>query len=246
MNETLKTIHNLATTHGYFTDRPVSAEDLETIVQASLRAANASARQSYSLVVVEDRQVIRQLCGYNGAVGIVYCVDYNRILDTAAFLGETYEVNGFMDFITGSTDTILAAQTGAIAARSLGLDMLFTNGIHRGDVQRVFNMLNLPEKYCIPLIMLVLGYGEHTKAPRGRLDGAGVVHRGKYDHVSPARAEEIVALYDERENMLGLEDYWANNGYEHYLGWFLNDWTHTDPKRAEIFENLLKQRGFLS
>lgn len=246
MNETLKTIYNLATTHGDFTDRPVGPEDLKAIVQASLRAANASSRQSYSLIVVEDRQTIRQLCGYNGAAAIVYCLDYNRLLDTAAFLGEKYEVNGLMDFITGSTDTMLAAQTGAIAARSLGLDSLFTNGIHRGDVRRVYSILDLPEKYCIPLIMLVLGYREEPKPPRGRLDGEGIVHHGTYRRITDARAAEIAALYDERENKLGMGDYWSSNGYEHYFGWFFNEWTHTDPKRALIFEQLLREQGFLN
>jgi FMN reductase [NAD(P)H] len=246
MNETLKTIHSLVTTHGNFTDRPVSPKDLETVLQASLRAATASSRQSYSMIAVEDRQMIRQLCGYNGTAGIVYCVDFNRLLDTADFLGEKFVVNGFMDFITGSTDTILAAQTGAVAARSLGLDSLFTNGIHRGDVNRVFELLGLPDKYCVPLIMLVLGYGENTKQPRGRLGGEGIVHRGQYSRITETRASEIVTLYDTKENMLGMSDYWESEGYEHYFGWFFNEWTHTDPKRAELFEKLLRERGFLA
>ena len=246
MNETLETIHNLTTTHGDFTDRPVSPDVLEAIVQASLCAATASSRQSYSLITVEDGQTIRQLCGYNGTAAIVYCVDYNRLLDTAAFLGEKYSVDGFMDFITGSTDTILAAQTGAIAARSLGVDSLFTNGIHRGDISRVYNILNLPDKYCVPLIMLVLGYREQPKHPRGRLDGTGIVHHGGYKRITEARAAQIIGLYDEKENRLGLDGYWSSSGYEHYFGWFFNDWTHPDPQRSLFFEEFLREKGFLS
>jgi nitroreductase len=245
MNETMKTIHSLATTHGNFTKKPVSTGDLEAVVQASLRAATASARQSYSLVVVEDNQMIRQLCGYNGAAAIVYCVDYNRLLDTAGFIGENYEVSGILDFITGSTDTILAAQSGVVAAKSLGLDSLLTNGIHRGDVHRVFKLLNLPDKYCMPLIMLVLGYGEHPAQPRGRLDGPGVVHREQYTRIGGARAEEIIADYDNDENLLGLNSNWAEEGRKNYFDWFFNVWTHNDPKQAIIFEDLLRETGFL-
>lgn len=244
MNPTLQTIHSLATTHGTFTKKPVSPEDLEAVVQASLRAATASARQSYSLIVVEDREKIRALCGYSGPAAIVYCVDYNRLLDTADYLHEKYEVNGIADFITGSTDTILAAQSGVIAARSLGIDSLLTNGIHRGDLHRAFQLLDLPEKYCMPLIMLVLGVGEHPAKPRGRLNGNGIVHRGKYSRISVARAQEIVLEYDNRENRLGL-DGWKADEYEHYFGWFFNSWTHTDPKHAENFEELLREKGFL-
>jgi nitroreductase len=245
MNPTLQTIHSLATTHGAFTEKPIRTEDLEAIVQASLRAATASSRQSYSLVVVEDRQMIRQLCGYTGAAGIAYCVDYNRLLDTAGHLGENYEVNGLMDFITGSTDTILAAQSGAIAARSLGVDSLFTNGIHRRDVNRVYELLDLPRKYCVPLIMLVLGYAEHPAVPRGRLDGEGIVHNGKYSRITDGRAAEIAALYDPKENRLGLDNCWEADGYRNYFDWFFNEWTHTDPERARIFEELLREKGFL-
>lgn len=245
MNPTLLTIHSLATTHGAFTDRSVNPGDLEAVIQASLRAATASARQSYSLVVVEDTPTIRKLCGYAGAAGIVYCVDYNRLLDTSARLGEKYEVNGFMDFITGSTDTILAAESGAVAAKSLGLDYMFTNGIHRGNLNRVYDILGLPEKYCVPLIMLVLGYAEHSPIPRGRLGGDGVVHRGRYARISGERADEIVRIYDDKDNRLGLADDWRSKGYEHYIEWFCREWTHTDPRQAEAFEQLLRRQGFL-
>ena len=43
MNETLKTIHSLRTIHGNFSDQEVSSEDLNTILEACVRAANASA-----------------------------------------------------------------------------------------------------------------------------------------------------------------------------------------------------------
>jgi nitroreductase len=245
MNETLKTIHSLATTHGTFTDKPVGPDDLEAVVQASLRAANASARQSYSLVAVEDAQLIRQLCGYRSPAGIVYCVDFNRVLDIARHLGEPFAVGGMISFITGSTDTVLAAQNGAIAAKSLGLDYMFTNGIHRGDVERVYRLLDLPEKYCVPLIMLLLGYAEKPALPRGRLGGEGVVHRGKYNGISAERAHEIAALFDDRKNRYGLKHFEETGESGHYYHWFFNEWTRDDPKRAEIFEALLRKTGFL-
>ena len=137
-NETLKTIHSLRSTHGNFTEREVSDEDVQTIIGAAVRAANASARQSYSIVVVEDRALIKQLCGYVGSKGLVFCVDYTRIIDAAEHLGHSFSAEGTTSFVTGSIDTILVAQTAAIAAQSLGIDSLFTNGIHRGDMSRVY------------------------------------------------------------------------------------------------------------
>lgn len=48
-NDTLKTIHSLRTTHGDFADRDVSDRDLETILAAAVRAANASNAQNYAI-----------------------------------------------------------------------------------------------------------------------------------------------------------------------------------------------------
>lgn len=245
MNETLKTIHSMATTHGTFTGKPVNPEDLEAVVNASLRAATASAAQNYSLITVEDKETIRRLSGYESPAAIVYCVDFNRTLDIAAYLGEESGVDGITGFITYSTDTILAAQNGAVAAKSLGLDYMFTNGIHRGDVDRVYKILGLPEKYCVPLIMLLIGYAERPAEPRGRLGGPGVVHRGKYERISRVSAREIAQEYGKAENRLGLGGYRHSEGYKNYFDWFFNEWIKPAPKQAYDFEALLRRAGFL-
>ena len=184
-NETLETIHSLRSTHGNFTAQEVSDEDLRTILDAAVRAPNASARQSYSIIVVEDGEMMKKLCGYVGSKALLFCVDYTRVKDAAAHLGHPFSAQGTISFVTGSTDTILAAQTAAIAARSLGIDALFTNGVHRGDMNRVYALLDLPEAHCFPLIMLVLGYAdEEPKSLKGRLSGPGVVHWKKYHRLT--------------------------------------------------------------
>lgn len=152
MNETLKTISELRTVHGNFSDKDISTENLQTILEASTRAANASARQSYSIIVIDDKEMMMKLCGYSGSRLLLFCVDYTRLSDVAHHMGHEFDRKDFTGFITGSTDTILAAQTAAIAAKSLGLDSLFTNGIHRGDPNRVYELLDLPLEQCFPLI----------------------------------------------------------------------------------------------
>ena len=185
MNETIKTIHRLRTIHGDFSSKEIDDEDLKVILHASVRAANASARQSYSIIVVKDREVMKALCGYEGSRILIFCVDYNRIIDTANHLNHSFQAKGIVPFVTGTTDTILAAQTAAIAARSLGIDLMFTNGIHRGDINRVYNILELPKKYCFPLIALILGYPNQEPTHRmGRLSGPGVIHYGEYQRVT--------------------------------------------------------------
>jgi nitroreductase len=247
VNETLRTIHSLRTIHGDFSNREVSEADLELVLEASVRAANASARQSYSIVVVSDPERMQALSGYRASRMLVYCVDFNRIVDTAGRLGCTFDASTLVNFTTGTIDTVLAAQTAAIAARSLGIDSFFTNGIHRGDIQRVYDLLELPESCCFPVIALLLGYAasepEHLK---GRLSGAGVVHRDRYQRLTGEEADRLIAEYDDAERHLGLVSDWAEQGFEHYLEWFYTKWSAGSPGPPPQFFGLLARAGFIT
>ena len=196
MKSTLETIQQMRTTHGNFSDKEISDEDLQSILQATVRTATASNRQSYSIIVLSDRKIIREVCGYSGSRALLFCVDTNRINAQASHLGYDDKLSGSTAFVTGSLDTIMAAQTALLSAQSLGIDTLPTNGIHRGDIRRVYRLLNLPEKYCFPMLMLVLGYADREAPPlKGRLDGKGVIHYGQYQPLTSADLDEIVSEY---------------------------------------------------
>jgi nitroreductase len=111
MNETLRTIHSLRTIHGGFSEREVSDADLTTILEASVRAANASGRQSYAIVVLDDRAKMKELFSYQGSRALIFCVDFTRIMALAKHLGHEFDNDHIIGFITGTMDTMLAAQT---------------------------------------------------------------------------------------------------------------------------------------
>lgn len=247
MNETIATIDGLRTIHGDFSDKPVSDADLTTIIESSVCAANASARQSYSMVVLDDQKTMKSLFGYSGSRAIVYCVDFSRLVAVAANLGYESPFVDFVQFMTGSIDAMLVAQTAAIAAKSLGIDTLFTNGIHRADIGKVYSILNLPERYCFPLIVLVFGYPIAEPAFRkGRLSGPGVVHYRKYAALSAGEIADIVEAYDDRDRHLGLNPSWKEQGYAHYLDWFYRKWNGpTDPAKLAELTARLEKSGFM-
>lgn len=248
MNETLRTIHSLRSIHGNFSSREIKDEDMKMILDACVRAANASARQSYSIIVVKEKKLMKKLCGYEGSRILVFCVDYNRIMDTARHLNHSFAANGVVPFVTGSMDTILAAQTAAIAAKSLGIDSLFTNGIHRGDITRVYELLDLPEKYCFPLITLVLGYpAQEPDYLKGRLNGPGVIHYDKYHKVITEELDELIRQYDDPEKHLWLNDTWKQEGFEHYLDWFYKVWSTRSgkPNSKSQMAEILEKIGFM-
>jgi nitroreductase len=224
-NETIKTIQNLRTIHGNFIDKEIPDETIELILQSSIRAANASNMQSYSIVVVKDREKMKQVCTYQGSCMLLYCVDFTRLKDSAASLGHAYHPDNIVNLITAGINTAFAAQTAVIAARSLGLDCLTTNGIHRGNMERVWTLLDLPKTHCFPLIAVVIGYP--TQEPpykMGRLDGAGVIHREKYHHATKQEIEQIISACDDKARHLALNDVWDSQGHKHYLDWFFKVW----------------------
>ncbi|MBW1862566.1 MAG: nitroreductase family protein [Deltaproteobacteria bacterium] len=245
MNETLKTIHSLRTIHGNFSSQEVKDEDVKTILDACVRGANASARQSYSIIVVKDRELMGKLSGFSGSRTLIFCADYTRLIDTAEHLNQSFGADGVIPFVTAGIDTILAAQTAAIAAKSLGIDSLFTNGIHRGDITRVYKLLDLPEKYCFPMIALVLGYpDQEPDHMKGRLSGKGLVHYDKYSKATPEELDELVNHYDDPQNHMWLSDEWKEKGLKHYLDWFYSVWSARGGKpegksqMAEILGNI--------
>jgi nitroreductase len=246
MNETLQTIRSLRTIHGNFSRRDVPAEDLQTILEACMHAANASARQSYSIVVLEDRQTMAKL-GYVGSKALIFLVDYNRIIDAAEYLGKPFHSREIVSFITGSIDTVLASQTAAIAAKSLGIDSMFTNCIHRVPLEDVYALLNLPGENCFPLIELILGYPQTEPVfQKGRLSGNGIIHYGRYHRLNPEELSAMAAEYDDKDKHLGLTENWGDLGFSHYLEWFFEKWSGETPNdKQREFYSVLLEAGFL-
>ena len=248
-NDTLKTIHKLHTTHGNFSAKEIPAEEIETIKKACVRAANSSNMQTYSIVEVWDKPLMKDVCGYTGSCLLLFCVDYNRLIASSESLNLPYYPGDMTAFVTASINTSIAAQTAVIAARSLEIDALLTNGIHRGNIDRHWDLLNLPEKHCMPLIALVMGYAD-TKPDHfeGRLDGTGIFHQKSYQMPNAEELEEITAKYDDPELHLGLNPDWKEQGNEHYLQWLFEKWLGRDAKPKEQDTQLfaqLKKRGFV-
>lgn len=261
MNETIKLIETLKTVRK-FSESVISEDDLSLILKSCVNAATASARQTYSIIVIDDKKVMKNI-GYIGDKMLIFCVDFNRVIASAEHLGFNYK-HGIpvVDFITGSTDTILAAQTAAIAAKSIGIDSFFSNCVLRGDINRLYSLLDLPDKYCFPLIALTLGYSAEKKnklTKKARLSGPGVIHFGKYKLLSNNDLDNIISEYDNPDkHFLSLISDWKDKGYAHYLEYFYKIWcgcsridikntceTQSDSQYSHVQEVLI-EAGFLS
>jgi len=240
-NDTFRIIHSLRSIHGDFSDKRVSDTDVKAILEATVRAANASNTQSYSIVVSRDPDKIQKVTTYRAGCLFLYCADYTRLIDQGKHLGYDYYADNLEAFVTSSTNTILAAQTAVIAAKSLGIDSLLTNGIHRGDMERVWEILDLPQKSCFPLIALVLGYPRsEPPSKRGRLKGTGIVHYERYRRLNKEELDDIVRQYDDKTLHIGTDD-WDKRGHKHYLDWFYKEWARAGAKPTTAEGQILRR-----
>ena len=248
-NATLETIHRARTTHGNFTAQEIPEQTLQEIIGASVRAPVASNQQSYSIIVVRDRAKMKRLCGYAGSRTLVYCIDFNRLAATAAHLGREYQPRGADPLVIGCINTTLAVQNATLAARSLGVDYLITNGIHRGDMERVWKLLELPESLCFPLVAVVLGYPTaEPKYQSGRLNGPGIVHDETYRPLTKTELDALVQEYDSPDRHLTLNDEWRTKGYKHYLDWYFTTWLNRGGRPSgdeSQMTRLLRRAGFV-
>ncbi len=235
-NPVLAIIHSMHSTHGNFSDRPLLPDDLEAILAASIRAPNAGNAQNYAIIVSQDPALMKEVCGFQAPVMLVYCVDTQRNKDLATHLGLAYGTDSAWTLVTGVTDVALAAQNAVIAARGLGIDWLISNGVQRGEVRRFWRLLNLPPVNCFPVLAVFLGYAnaiqEHRK---GRLANDAVIHRGRYQHRDTAACERILAETDAEGFGASVFADWRAKGHAHYLEAFFKG---PGGRAANMYGNL--------
>jgi hypothetical protein len=160
-----------------------------------------------------------------------------------------YYPDNIVNLITGIMNTMFAAQTAVIAAKSLGIDSLMTNRIHRGNMERLWTLLELPDKYCFPLIAVVLGYpSEEPAHQRGRLSYTGIFHDGVYHKLTKEEVEEIISKTDDKKLNIALNENWEQDGNKHFYDWFFKSWSGNTLKptseETQMFK-LLKKSGFI-
>lgn len=237
MNETMKTIHDLHSTHGNFTSRPVDDEIVKEILAACVRGANASNRQGYSIVVIRGEDRVKKIlsCGASSPVAFVFCADFNRINDIGEYLGYQSDYDNLFDLMTAHTDAVIAAQTAVIAASSLGVSSLYTNSIHNADRKNLADLyreLDLPDRHIFPVTAVLFGYED--KGPdhrKGRLSDTGIVHYDRYKRLNEDQKEAIAQTVNDPDNHFG-----DKGACDTYLEFYYTKWTSVKP--AEDYRRL--------
>lgn len=178
MNETIKTLLERRSIRAY-EEKPVSRQDLDTIVKCGLYAATAMGLQPWHLSVVTDRKVLDAISAAN-AVAIL---DDPMAPDT---LKESARGSDFDSFrgapaailVSGENgnevtiaDCANATQNMAVAAKALGLGSCYIASfkicLNAPGGEELKKRAGIPEGY-IPYFALSVGYAAEAPEPAPR------------------------------------------------------------------------------
>lgn len=159
-NEAIKNIMT-RTSVRQFTDQPVSAADIETLLRAGMAAPTAVNKQPWHFVAVTDKAKLKELSGGRGrmleqcALAIVVCGDMTKALPGK---GQAYWIQD----CSAATENIL------LAAHALGLGAVWT-GVYPMDerVAAVSAAVKLPET-IVPLCVIVIGHPAEHPTPKDK------------------------------------------------------------------------------
>lgn len=182
-----------------FQDKALTQEQADAIISAAQAASTSSNLQAYSIIVVTEPGLKKELARLSGqqshvehsGLFLVFCGDLSRVSEAISMHGKNYRPNT-ESFTVATVDAALAAQNAAIAAESLDLGICYIGGI-RNHIKEVSDMLRLP-RLVYPLFGMAIGVPDETPSLRPRMPKKAVVHLNAYQ---PDQSIEGMREYDE-------------------------------------------------
>lgn len=205
MNETIGILNNHHSIRK-FNNKKISQEDLDLIIDSTLRAPTAGNMMMYSIIVIRNKKTLTRLSDTcdnqpfikTGDVAIIFLADMYKWAKYFKINNIKYEAH-MSDFILALNDTLIAAQNAVIAAESLGIGTCYI-----GDIMENFEehqeLLNLP-KYVFPCTMIVMGHYDNIPLKRERFDKKFVVFNEKYSILDN---DSIQKMFNHKEEKFNL------------------------------------------
>ncbi|MGQ9632092.1 MAG: nitroreductase family protein [bacterium] len=148
-----------------YTDKPVSDEQIETLLKAAMAAPSAGNRKPWHFIVVTERAKLNELADkhphgkmlYEAPLCIVVCGDPSLSFEGE---GQAYWIQD----CSAATENILLAATG------LGLGSVWL-GVHPRKEREKFvrETLSIPPN-IVPLCLISIGHPAEEKEPRTQYD----------------------------------------------------------------------------
>ena len=248
---TIDLIHKHSSVRRYKPD-PVPAAIIETIIAAGQRASTSNNLQTYSVIAVTEsskREQLAELCGNQKHIGeapvfLAWCADLARLDRACQLRGYTQVTQYIENFLLAAVDTVIAAQTAALAAESLGLGICYI-GYIRNDPQKVIELLGLP-RLVFPITGMTVGWPAADQKIRPRLPLRAVLHWERYDRTAEDEAlneyDRVMAstgIYEQRQIPVPGEP-----GVMEDYGWLEHSARRISQPARTNLRQMLESQGF--
>ena len=233
-----------------YTEKAIPAELMTELLNAAAQSSNTGNMQAYSVVVTTTNEIKAQLAPAHfnqpmvtkAPAVLTFCADFNRFSKWCEQRNAMPGYDNFQSFMATAIDTMIFAQTFAVAAESAGLGICYL-GTTTYNAGEIIEALNLP-KLVVPITTITVGYPEKMPELTDRLPLEAVVHYEKYADFS---SEKIDLLYSEKENSDFYKNFVAENNKE-TLAQVFTDIRYSKANNeffSDKFLKVLKQQGFL-
>ena len=186
-------VQNQHVTIRSFTNEDIPEKLLLPILEAGRRSPTSSNMQAYSIIVVRDQDVKRELATLAGnqkhieacPVFLAFCADLHR-LNHVCELHDAKMTNNLETFLISTIDASVVGMSVQTGAESVGLGAVMI-GSMRNHPQEVAALLGLPPRVYVTYGMC-LGWPVKENIPpqKPRLPSGLVIHQEKYDTSNPA------------------------------------------------------------
>ena len=184
-NETLELINKRRTIRAY-DPKPLTQEEINTIIHGAIRAPTAGNMMFYSILQINDQKKKDKLaiiCDNQPQIAKAPLVlifladmqrwwDYFKICKTQELcteMDELFETPQEADLLLACCDALIAAQNAVITAEALGIGSCYIADIME-NIEILREMLSLT-RWVFPIAMLCFGY------PKGRKDNIPLTPR---------------------------------------------------------------------
>ncbi|MDQ0856970.1 oxygen-insensitive NADPH nitroreductase [Bacillus sp. V2I10] len=172
-----------------FEEKPLSNEQIKTIIECAQAASTSSFIQAYSIIGVKNpaaKQRFAELAGNQSYVArnghfFIFCADLHRHEVLAEMEGVNLDetLESTEKFMVAAIDASLAAQNAVIAAESMGLGAVYIGGL-RNSLNEVSELLKTPDR-VVPLFGLAVGYPAQNPDKKPRIQPEHIYHEEAYE-----------------------------------------------------------------
>ena len=234
-----------------YSDREVTDELLNNLLEQALRTQTMGNLQLYSVVVTRDKEKKQQLAPAHfnqpmvtGApVVLTFCADFRRTTQWARCRKADPGYDNFLSFINAATDALLYAQTFCCLADEAGLGYCYL-GTTVYQPMSIIETLRLPQ-LVMPVATITLGWPDECPALSDRLPLDAIVHQETYRDYTPERIDQF---YTPKEQLPENQEFVRINQKETLAQVFtdIRYTRHDNEALSATLLDALRHQGFLA